>query len=273
MDIDLVTGPRVSRRDLDRIRDQLHPRRVLRAPPDAPPWPDRIVAVGGDGTVNRVLNSLAGRRADVGIVPAGDTNDLARDLGIPASVGDACEVVREGRPAPLDLLSVNWTLFATGGGLEPAAETAEHASLPSGRSRPRIVHLPEAVLRVARGRRPVTVLAAEGGGMRPGIFAILVVGSRPRLCGRISRDAGCPWEEGVIHVMAAEEPCSRLHLALGMLRGSPGCPMHRARELRLETAEDASFVGDGKVLAHGRRFRLRVHPRLVRVMIPAGREP
>ena len=46
---------------------------------------DRIVAVGGDGTVQEIINGMlaAGAGASLGIVPTGSGNDLARSLGLP----------------------------------------------------------------------------------------------------------------------------------------------------------------------------------------------
>ena len=44
-----------------------------------------IVAVGGDGTANEVLNGLSQTRAvTFGYIPTGSSNDLARSLGIPS---------------------------------------------------------------------------------------------------------------------------------------------------------------------------------------------
>lgn len=50
----------------------------------------RIIAVGGDGTVQAVVNGMlaASRPAELGIVPVGSGNDLARSLGLP---GDPAE--------------------------------------------------------------------------------------------------------------------------------------------------------------------------------------
>ena len=56
---------------------------------------DRIIAVGGDGTVQEVLNGLmAGEalRPELGIVPVGTGNDLARSLGLPSDAGAAWKV-------------------------------------------------------------------------------------------------------------------------------------------------------------------------------------
>src|SRR6266545_2249579 len=73
--------------------------------PDPPPT--RVVAVGGDGTVNGVgawlLNS--GLAADLAIVPGGTGNNLAAGLGIPRDRAQTMEIaVRGGRKRRIDAL-------------------------------------------------------------------------------------------------------------------------------------------------------------------------
>src|SRR5688572_2376693 len=45
--------------------------------------PDRVIAVGGDGTVNFVAKKLLGTGIPLGILPAGSANGLARELKLP----------------------------------------------------------------------------------------------------------------------------------------------------------------------------------------------
>ena len=54
--------------------------------------PVDLVVVGGDGTINQVLNAIPGLSAvRLGIIPCGSGNDLAKDLSLPA---DGREIVR-----------------------------------------------------------------------------------------------------------------------------------------------------------------------------------
>src|SRR4051812_24771050 len=69
---------------------------------------DLIVAVGGDGTVNQVVNGLMrvdkARRPVLGVVPLGTGNDLARTLAIPLDPAAAVEALRSGAARTLDLI-------------------------------------------------------------------------------------------------------------------------------------------------------------------------
>ncbi|HWI41946.1 MAG TPA: acylglycerol kinase family protein, partial [Verrucomicrobiae bacterium] len=57
---------------------------------------DMIVAGGGDGTVNGVLNGLAGAPCAMGVLPLGTSNVLARELGI-RNIADAVSRICRGR--------------------------------------------------------------------------------------------------------------------------------------------------------------------------------
>jgi diacylglycerol kinase (ATP) len=60
-----------------------------------------VVAVGGDGTVNEVVNGIAGSDATLGALPLGANNDFLRSLGI-WSWQEACDVLGAGEFRPLD---------------------------------------------------------------------------------------------------------------------------------------------------------------------------
>lgn len=64
---------------------------------------DVVVAVGGDGAVFQVVNSLAESDVQLGIVPKGTGNLLAGNLGIPTRLPDAVGILLEGRSRTIDL--------------------------------------------------------------------------------------------------------------------------------------------------------------------------
>ena len=55
---------------------------------------DRIVCVGGDGTLNEVINGLMTleKRPEIGYIPAGSTNDFAAGIGLPRSIGKSARL-------------------------------------------------------------------------------------------------------------------------------------------------------------------------------------
>jgi len=69
---------------------------------------DLVVAVGGDGTLREVVEGLGDARARVavGVVPMGNANIVANDLGIPDGPDRAIDVLLAGAPVPLDLGAV-----------------------------------------------------------------------------------------------------------------------------------------------------------------------
>ena len=64
---------------------------------------ERVVAVGGDGTVSEVAAGLAGTDASLGIVPAGTGNDFSHTLGLPRQPAAAARLALHGFARRIDL--------------------------------------------------------------------------------------------------------------------------------------------------------------------------
>jgi YegS/Rv2252/BmrU family lipid kinase len=63
-----------------------------------------IVAIGGDGTVNEVLNGLDVEKVNFGIIPHGSGNDFVDSVAIPHKIRAALDVILAGKTKPTDFL-------------------------------------------------------------------------------------------------------------------------------------------------------------------------
>lgn len=73
--------------------------------------PRAVVAMGGDGTINEVVQTLALQDVPLGIIPAGTINVLSQELGLPADPLEAVDVVAQGVPRVIDLGLANGRYF------------------------------------------------------------------------------------------------------------------------------------------------------------------
>ncbi|RCJ32033.1 lipid kinase [Nostoc minutum NIES-26] len=72
---------------------------------------DLVIVGGGDGTLNAAVDALVETQLPLGILPLGTANDLARTLGIPKSLNEACKVIAYGELRRIDLGLVNDKYF------------------------------------------------------------------------------------------------------------------------------------------------------------------
>lgn len=76
-----------------------------------------IVAVGGDGSVNDVIQGLYGSGAALGIIPKGSGNGLARSMGIPLNTEKAIRVLNQMEIISIDLGRADGHLFVSNAGV------------------------------------------------------------------------------------------------------------------------------------------------------------
>jgi diacylglycerol kinase (ATP) len=69
---------------------------------------DRVVSVGGDGTLREIVEGLGRERGrvEIGILPMGNANVVAHELGIPGETPQTLDLLIDGVPTPMDLGTV-----------------------------------------------------------------------------------------------------------------------------------------------------------------------
>lgn len=69
--------------------------------------PDRVIAVGGDGTLKLVAECLMNTETPIGIIPAGSANGMAKELGIPLELQEALALSAAGTLKKIHAIMVN----------------------------------------------------------------------------------------------------------------------------------------------------------------------
>ena len=72
---------------------------------------DAVIAAGGDGTINQIVQEIACTPVRLAIIPAGTTNVLARELGIPLNAKEAIEIIPKCELINFDLGKVDSYYF------------------------------------------------------------------------------------------------------------------------------------------------------------------
>ncbi len=88
---------------------------------------DLVIGVGGDGTINLILNALAQSQTALAVVPLGTANALARQLGMPSDIALACKAITKGTKTRIDLGRVNGRYFGCTSGVGFDAEVIKDA--------------------------------------------------------------------------------------------------------------------------------------------------
>jgi len=78
---------------------------------------DVVISAGGDGTINEIIQSIAGNNIILGILPVGTTNVLARELKIPLNYERALSILVSGKVVDCDLGMINNKYFSLMAGI------------------------------------------------------------------------------------------------------------------------------------------------------------
>ena len=74
---------------------------------------DLIVSVGGDGTVNEIINGImqSQNNPSLGIIPLGWANDFVKSIPIPSNIIEACKILTKGNTKEIDVGVINNKIY------------------------------------------------------------------------------------------------------------------------------------------------------------------
>lgn len=253
---------------------------------------DVVVALGGDGTVNEVVNGLLAEGPGpqvpaLAVVPGGSTNVFARAVGLPddrvEATGQLLEALRDGRRrfVGLGVADGRWFTFTAGLGLDAEVVAAVERHRADGRRSTKRLYLRSAVEQYFRhtDRRdpPLTVLR-DGAEALAEVFLVLVGNTSPwTYLGRMRVDPfpGASFDRG-LDVLAVQKLAvpSTLWTA-GQLLTPNGRPpwggetshMHDLSEFSVRAVRPVAFQVDGDYLGEREQVDFRAVPDALAVVV------
>jgi diacylglycerol kinase (ATP) len=220
-----------------------------------------LIAVGGDGTLQLLVNEVLGQNVQVGVIPAGGGNDFAAALGITKNVEKAVEVIVRGKTRPVDLVRVRNSsglnvVYLGGGGMGIDAEALRYANGRFAKWPGRLRYLASAIAGL-RGFRGVEIAAEFPESHLPKVARLVLLAAvlnTPTLGGGLRLAPEARLDDGMLEVVMIEMLRKREVLALiprllitGELRSKRAVRM-RAAKIKLTAENETSFQGDGELL-------------------------
>ncbi len=235
---------------------------------------DLIFVWGGDGTVQRCLDAVAGTGAAVAILPAGTANLLATNMHVPRDLTRAVRVGLHGNRRELDTGSVNGEHFAVMAGAGFDARMIAGTDRAMKDRLGRVAYLSTA----ARGfsaRRVTATVDVDGQRFFKGRASLVLAANVGTILGGVEVFAGAKPDDGLLElgVVTASNAVGWARVlgrvALGSAERSPFVEMTRGRSIRVRFDRKVRYELDGGARPGTRDLRIDVHPRSVTICVPA----
>ena len=236
---------------------------------------DVVLSAGGDGTLNEVIQGLAGTETAVGALPLGTMNVWVRELGLALDPVVAARQMAVGQVRRVDLGRANDRYFLLMAGLGLDAEAVLAAEVPAKRRFGPTPLVAAGVLAAARATGSRLALRVDGR-LRRLQGAMVVVGNTRLWAGAVQITRRATASDGVLDVCVfpGRTLWDKLrHLALvlvGRHEDDPDVTYLRARELLIAARPPLPLQVDGE--PHGTTpVHIRVVPGALRVLVGPGR--
>jgi diacylglycerol kinase family enzyme len=246
-----------------------------------------VVTLGGDGTVNEVVNGLmtvdAADRPALAVVPGGSTNVFVRALGLPKEWSEATGVLlqalREGRSREigLGLADDRYFTFCAGLGLDAAVvRRVERARLRGRRSTPMLYMRSTLSEYILERHRPAMALEIPGEPAEPDLSTLIIqntapwtyIGDRP-----VNAAPEASFDLGLdvlalrgLRLDATARTISQILSLNADPRGKQVARWHDLPEFTVTSSTPQAFQVDGDYLGEREKVRFTAVPHALRVV-------
>jgi YegS/Rv2252/BmrU family lipid kinase len=234
-----------------------------------------VVVAAGDGTIEEVASQLIGSDVVLGIIPLGTMNNLARCLGIPLEIEEACALIGMGATRHIDVghivssdkPHVTYFLEGAGTGLSAiAALTGQNIEKHEWRMVPR-------ALRKFFETKPGIMKVDMDEKVVEAATQIVTASNAPMMGKNMMVAPGAKMDDGMLDVVLYDgmgEAALVKHF-MAAANGSPDeLPVYRARRVRITTDQPVHSHADKDLHAKHRVVEMEILPRSLTVVAGNG---
>jgi diacylglycerol kinase (ATP) len=236
-----------------------------------------IFVWGGDGTVQRCIDAVAGTDAAVAILPAGTANLLAMNLQIPHDLSQAVRVGLRGDRRRMDTGSVNGEHFTVMAGAGFDARMISDADRAKKNRFGRAAYLYTGIRNLG-ARRVTATVEVDGSRYFKGPVSCVLAGNVGKILGGVEAFPAARPDDGLLElgVVTAKNPVEWAEtfgkLALGQAGTSPFVEVTQAKKARIRFGRKVPYELDGGARPAVRQMRINVRPGSVTICVPAQAE-
>lgn len=239
-----------------------------------------LLALGGDGTFQSLVNGVYGSDVVIGILPAGGGNDFAAALSLPGDPVSVAQIILNAKPRSVDLVRARTAdgrtrLYAGGGGIGLDAEAAQLASGPYRRLPGRLRYIASALCALSQHLPLKVRLEFPDTDFQPVESVSLLAGvlNTPTYGAGLRLAPDARIDDGLLEVVLLEDLNALNVLRLlprlmgsGELRTSK-VKRWKVKAVRMCADRPCLFHGDGEILGPA-PVEMEVVPSAIRVLAP-----
>ena len=236
---------------------------------------DLIFIWGGDGSVQRCIDTVVGTSATIAILPAGTANLLANNLGIPIDLEQAIEVGLAGRDRVLDTGRINGEHFAVMGGVGLDSLMIRDTDSGLKDRLGKAAYIWTGARHVRRAPTKTTV-KIDGHTWFTGKASCVLVANVGSIAGGVTAFDHADPEDGLLDVAvvtangAWQWARALTRATVGHAERSPLVNMTQAHSIKIVTKEPLPYELDGGARPKTKTLRIKVVPNAISVRVPAN---
>jgi len=241
-----------------------------------------IVSVGGDGTVNEIVNGIMQSKNDpiLGIIPLGWANDFIKSVNIPPDVTQACKILVQGKTKKIDVGVINKKIyFANICGVGFDAEVAQYANQiknrhPNWRILSAFVYIFATIKKLLSPFRCHNVkIKIDEQEIRAKILFIAISNGKI-YGGRFKITPEAILDDGLLDICLVEEMGRFKYLSIipkvfkGTHGSIKGISFYKAKEIIVQSSEPILAQVSGEVIEGQKNYTITLQPKKLKLIVP-----